>query len=153
MGTMKPSKLLPFLGVLLFGLALWILHRELKTVHYTDVARAIRALPPLRVILALALAALGYLALTGYDAAGVRYIGHALPYSRTALVSFISYAVSNNVGGFLVSGGTVRMRLYSLWGFSTVEITKVVVFCALTLWAGLFSVGGAYLLLGPLRLP
>jgi len=153
MGTMKPSKLLPFLGVLLFGLALWVLHRELKTVHYTDVARAIRALPPLRVILALALAALGYLALTGYDAAGVRYIGHALPYSRTALVSFISYAVSNNVGGFLVSGGTVRMRLYSLWGFSTVEITKVVVFCALTLWAGLFSVGGAYLLLGPLRLP
>ncbi len=153
MDTLKPSKLLPFLGVLLFGLALWVLHRELKTVHYTDVARAIRALPPLRVILALALAALGYLALTGYDAAGVRYIGHALPYSRTALVSFISYAVSNNVGGFLVSGGTVRMRLYSLWGFSTVEITKVVVFCALTLWVGLFSVGGAYLLLGPLRLP
>jgi phosphatidylglycerol lysyltransferase len=153
MGTLKPAKLLPFLGVLLFALALLVLHRELKAVRYVDVVHAIRALPPLRVILALALAALGYLALTGYDASGVRYTGHALPYSRTALVSFISYAVSNNVGGFLVSGGTVRMRLYSLWGFSTVEITKVVAFCALTFWVGFFSAGGAYLLLGPFTLP
>jgi phosphatidylglycerol lysyltransferase len=151
--TLKPLKLIPFLGVLLFGLALWVLHRELKTVHYIDVAREIRALPPLRVILSLALAALGYLALTGYDAAGVRYIGHALPYSRTALVSFISYAVSQNVGGSLVSGGSVRLRLYSQWGFSTVDITKVVAFCALTFWVGFFSVGGGYLLLGSLRLP
>jgi len=153
MGNLKPAKLIPFLGVLVFGLALWVLHRELKTVHYIEVVREIRALPPLRVILALALAALGYLALTGYDATGVRYIGHALPYSRTALVSFISYAVSQNVGGSLVSGGSVRMRLYSQWGFSTVEITKVVAFCALTFWVGFFSVGGGYLLLGPLRLP
>ena len=153
MVTLKPLKLIPFLGVLLFGLALWVLHRELKTVHYIDVAREIRALPPLRVILSLALAALGYLALTGYDAAGVRYIGHALPYSRTALVSFISYAVSQNVGGSLVSGGSVRLRLYSQWGFSTVDITKVVAFCALTFWVGFFSVGGGYLLLGSLRLP
>jgi phosphatidylglycerol lysyltransferase len=151
--TLKPLKLIPFLGVLLFGLALWVLHRELKTVHYIDVVREIRALPPLRVILALALAALGYLALTGYDATGVRYIGHALPYSRTALVSFISYAVSQNVGGSLVSGGSVRLRLYSQWGFSTVEITKVVAFCALTFWVGFFSVGGGCLLLGSLRLP
>ncbi|MGA7105699.1 MAG: bifunctional lysylphosphatidylglycerol flippase/synthetase MprF [Candidatus Deferrimicrobiaceae bacterium] len=153
MGTLKPAKLIPFLGVLLFGLALWVLHRELKTVHYIDVVREIRALPPFRVVLALALAALGYLALTGYDATGVRYIRHALPYSRTAMVSFISYAVSHNVGGSFVSGGSVRMRLYSLWGFSTVEITKVVAFCVLTFWVGLFSVGGVYLLLGPLLLP
>jgi phosphatidylglycerol lysyltransferase len=153
MGTLKPEKLIPFLGVLLFGLALWVLHRELKTVHYIDVVREIRALPPFRVVLALALAALGYLALTGYDAAGVRYIRHALPYSRTAMVSFISYAVSQNVGGSLVSGGSVRMRLYSQWGFSTVEITKVVAFCALTFWVGFFSVWGGNLLLGPLRLP
>jgi phosphatidylglycerol lysyltransferase len=153
MGTLKPAKLIPFLGVLLFGLALWVLHRELKTVHYIDVVREIRALPPFRVVLSLALAALGYLALTGYDAAGVRYIRHALPYSRTAMVSFISYAVSQNVGGSLVSGGSVRMRLYSQWGFSTVEITKVVAFCALTFWVGFFSVWGGNLLLGPLRLP
>ncbi len=152
-GTLKPSKLIPFLGVLLFSLALWVLHRELKTVHYFDVVREIHALPPFRVVLAIVLAALGYLALTGYDATGVRYIRHALTYSRTAMVSFISYAVSHNVGGSLVSGGSVRMRLYSQWGFSTVEITKVVAFCALTFWVGFFSVGGVYLLLGPLRLP
>jgi phosphatidylglycerol lysyltransferase len=153
MGDMRPAKLLPFLGVLLFGLALYVLHRELKTVHYADVAREIRALPPFRVVLALALAALGYLALTAYDATGVRYIRHPLPYTRTALASFIGYAVSNNVGGSIVSGGTVRMRLYSLWGFSTVEIVKVVAFCVFTFWVGFFSVGGAYLFLGPLRLP
>lgn len=153
MDTLKPSKLIPFLGVLLFGLALWVLHRELKTVHYIDVVREIRALPSLRIILALALAALGYLVLTGYDAAAVLYTRHPLPYTRTALVSFIGYAVSNNVGGSIVSGGSVRMRLYSLWGFSTVEITKVVAFCVLTFWVGFFSVAGVYLLLGPLRLP
>ena len=153
MGNLRPAKLLPFLGVLLFGLALWVLHRELETVHYADVVREIRALPPFRVVLALALAALGYLALTGYDATGVRYIRHPLPYTRTALVSFISYAVSQNVGGSLLSGGSVRMRLYSQWGFSTMEIIKVVAFGALTFWVGFFSVGGVFFLRGPLLLP
>ncbi len=153
MGSLKPAKLLPFLGVLLFGLALWVLNRELKTVHYLDVVRDVRALPPPRLALALALAALGYFAITGYDAAGVRYCRHVLPFSRTALASFIGAAVGHNVGGFLLSGGSVRVRLYSQWGFSSVEITKMVVFCVLTSWAGMLTIGGFSFLRGPLPLP
>jgi phosphatidylglycerol lysyltransferase len=152
-GNVKHWKLLPFLGILLFALALWVLQRELRTVHYIDVVREVQQLPAFRVALALVLAAFGYLVLTGYDATAVQYVRQTLPYRRTALVSFIGYAVSQSVGGFLLSGGSVRMRLYSLWGFSTTEITKVVAFCALTFWLGLLSAGGGCLLLGPLLFP
>ncbi len=152
MRILKPSRFLPFLGVLSFSLALWVLHRELATVRYVDVMRGILALPLFRVFLALALSALAWLALMGYDAAGVRYARHPLPLSRTGLVSFLSYAVGNNLGGSLVPGGSVRMRLYPLWGFSAVEITNVVAFCGLTFWVGFFSTGGLCLLTGPLLL-
>jgi phosphatidylglycerol lysyltransferase len=47
----------------------------------------------------------------------------------------------------------VRYRLYSAWGLSALQITRVVVFCTLTLWLGFFTLGGAVFLIEPLTLP
>jgi hypothetical protein len=42
----------PLLGTLIFVLALWVLHTQLKTYHLHDIVRNIRALPAHRVNLA-----------------------------------------------------------------------------------------------------
>jgi uncharacterized membrane protein YbhN (UPF0104 family) len=82
-----------------------------------DILRELRSLPAPRVLLAGLFAAASYLAATGYDALGARYAGQPLPYRRTALVAFFGTTFSNNLGFGLLTGGSLRLRLYSTWGF------------------------------------
>jgi len=141
------------LGLLLFAGALWVLHHQLKAYRFHDIIQSLENLPGKRLFTALALTFLSYLVMTGYDALALRYVRHALPYRKFGLASFISYAFSNNMGFGMIAGGSVRYRLYSAWGLSTLEITKVVAFCSLTLWLGFFTLGGAVFLFEPLMLP
>ena len=143
----------PLLGLLLFAGALWVLHHQLKTYRLHDVIHSLDNLPKEGIFAALALTFFSYLIMTGYDALALRYVHHPLPYRKFGLASFISYAFSNNMGFGMIAGGSVRYRLYSAWGLSTVEITKVVLFCSLTLWLGFFTLGGVAFLFEPLMLP
>jgi len=132
----------PLLGVIVFAVALVVLHHELKGLHYRDVVEKLKAISTNRLLLALLITALSYWILTGYDTLALRYIQHPLIYGRIALVSFIAYAFSHNIGLGLLSGGSVRYRLYSAWGLSAIDITKVVVFCGLTFWLGFCTLAG-----------
>jgi lysylphosphatidylglycerol synthetase-like protein (DUF2156 family) len=76
-----------------------------------------------------------------------------LAYRRIAFASFIGYAFSNSVGHSLVTGGSLRYRLYSGWGLSALEVASVVAFCDLTLWLGFFALAGAAFLVEPLAVP
>src|SRR5207248_7764969 len=89
----------------------------------------------------------------GYDALSLRYVGRVLSYRRIARASFISYAVSHNLGFAWLTGGSVRYRLYSSWGLSALEVTKVVAFAGATFWLGFLAVGGLSFLLQPLPIP
>jgi len=80
--------------------------------------------------------------MTGYDFLALKYINHPLPYIKTAFASFVGYAFSNNIGLSMLAGGSVRYRLYSAWGLSVYEITKVVLFCTATLWLGFLTLAG-----------
>ncbi len=115
--------------------------------------RDLRGLPTHRLFLALALTFMSYLVMTGYDALALRYIHHPLSYGKTALASFIGYAFSNNIGLSMIAGASVRYCLYSAWGLSAFEITKVVAFCGLTLWFGFFTLGGLTFLIEPMAIP
>jgi phosphatidylglycerol lysyltransferase len=151
------SKLLhslgPLLGLLLFSAALWVLHHELRAYHYRDIVRHVGELSPHRLLLALALTILGYVALTGYDALALRYIRHPLAYEKIALASFVGYAFSNSIGFATITGGSIRYRFYSAWGLSAVEVTSIVAFCGLTFWFGFFTLGGIVFLLDPPSVP
>jgi hypothetical protein len=116
----------PLLGLLLFAGALWVLHYELKAYRFHDVMLSLEDLPRKRFFAALVLTCSSYLVMTGYDALALRYVQHPLPYGKFGLASFISYAFSNNMGFGMIAGGSVRYRLYSAWGLSALEITKVV---------------------------
>jgi len=146
-------KLAPFATVLLFGGALWLLHEELAGFRYRAVTRYLSTLPPSHILLSIVLTALGYAAMTGYDALAFRNIRHPLPYRRIALASFSGYAFSNSLGHPLFTGTPIRARLYSGWGLSVLQVTQVVLFCFLTFWLGFLTLGGATFLLEPLPLP
>jgi uncharacterized membrane protein YbhN (UPF0104 family) len=140
-------------GLLLFAAALWVLHRQLRAHSIHDILRTLRELPFRQVLLCLALTCLNYFMMTGYDFLAVRYIGRGLHYRKIAMASFISFAFSVNMGLGTVAGGSVRYRLYSAWGLSALEITKLVAFCSATLVLGFLALAGLVFLLEPMAVP
>lgn len=141
----------PLLGIVLFAAALWLLHYELKEYHYQDVIQQCKVLPVYRLLLALLFTILGYLVLIGYDFFALRYIKHPLPYRNIAAAGFIGYAFSNNIGVSMLAA--IRYRLYSAWGVSMIDIAKIVAFCGLAFWLGVFTIGGVIFLIEPLEIP
>ncbi len=142
-----------FFSLILFSAALWVLHREVQTVHLQHILSELEAIPGKRLWLAAILTVSSYTIMAGYDYLAMRFIKHSLSLTRIALASFIGYAFSNNIGFSMLAGASVRYRLYSNWGLSALEITKVVAFCTLTLWLGFFSMGGMVFVLEPMGIP
>src|SRR5512135_2016479 len=143
----------PIIGIAIFIAALYVLQSALHRYHYRDIMREMHSLPRGRILLALLFTAGSYLALTGYDSLGLRYIRRPLKYSRIAFASFVAYAFSHNLGFPLLTGAPIRFRLYSAWGLSAVEVTNVIAFNSLTFFLGLFTVGGVVFLLDPPQIP
>jgi phosphatidylglycerol lysyltransferase len=143
----------PLTALSLLGLALWILDRELGSVRFPEIMTSLKELSPFQLLLALLLTALNYLVLTGYDALAFRYLGKSLAYGKVALASFIGYAFSNNAGFSAIAGSGVRYRLYSAWGFTALDVARVVAFYSVTFWVGLFALGGGVFIFDPLSIP
>lgn len=152
MRTAWLRRLTPLLILALLAGAVALLHHVLGAYHYEDVRRALRALPRRRVEIALALTALSYLILTGYDALALRYLGRPLAYRRTAMASFLGYAFAHNIGFSVLGGAAPRYRLYASWGLPPAEISLLIGFTAATFWIGVFAVTGTALVVDPLGL-
>jgi uncharacterized membrane protein YbhN (UPF0104 family) len=146
-------KLVPLLGPVLFTLALWVLHRELQAYHWQDITAQFGRIPRKSFWAALILTLASYAIMTCYDLLGLRFIQRSLSYGKIALASFISYALSNNIGLSMIAGASVRYRLYSAWGLSGLEITKLVFFCAISLWLGFLLLGGVVFTFAGTALP
>ena len=142
-----------FFGILLFFTALFILHRELAEYHYHDIIRQLESLPRQSLLLAFLIAAINYLVLTVYETLAFRYISHPLRYWKIALTSFVSNVFNNNMGFAMLTGNSVRFRLYSAWGAQAVDITKVIVFYTITIWLGLLAFAGTLFLIEPVEIP
>ena len=141
----------PFvIGLVLFVVALEVLRVELRTVTWRQLSADIWQTPPSRLFLALALTALNYVALTGYDFLAFAYIGKSLRRVHVAAASFLAYAISNNVGMAMLSGASVRYRFYTRWGVTTEELSRIVFSYSVTFWLGLFALGGLSLVVMPL---
>ncbi|MCF6289585.1 MAG: bifunctional lysylphosphatidylglycerol flippase/synthetase MprF [Desulfobacterales bacterium] len=147
-------RILPaFVGMLLFGTALWVLHRELTQYHFSDIRHYLAEISAQRIAVASLLTIAGYLLMSGYDILALRAIKHPLACRKVVLGSFVGYAFSNNIGMAMLAGASVRYTLYSAWGLTPAEIARIIAFCAITLWLGFFSLGGVLFLAIPLTLP
>ncbi len=61
-----------------------------------------------------------------------RYIKRKLAAWKWIFAGVIGFSVSNNAGHAIVSGGTIRYRLYTRWRFHGAEIVKMVTFSGFT---------------------
>jgi phosphatidylglycerol lysyltransferase len=87
--------------------------------------------------------------LTGYDYLALHYIKKPLPYLKTAYASFIAYAVGHNLGLALLTGGSVRFRIYTVAGLSAIEVGQVVALCTVTFGLGVAMVLALVFVIAP----
>jgi len=129
------------LGIALFGVALFALHRLLGQYHWRDILRHVHAIPAVKLLLAALFTVAGYGCLTLYDAMAVRFAGARVPYARIALISFMGYAIGHNVGFNTLSGGAIRYRAYTALGLGAKQIATIIAFGTVT-----FLLGAGFLL-------
>jgi uncharacterized membrane protein YbhN (UPF0104 family) len=136
------------LSFLIIAIAFVMLFRLLQDVELEKVMAALRATSPRSVLIAGVFVAAGYLTLTCYDFFALRTIGRReVPYRIAALASFTSYSIGHNLGATVLTGGAVRLRIYSPWGLNIVEIAKIAFVTGLTFWLGnafILGLGMAY---------
>jgi phosphatidylglycerol lysyltransferase len=135
--------------VAIFLLALLTMQHMLRDFHYHQIILQLKSLSARQILIAILCTAASYWTLTFYDLSALRYARIKLPYKLVAFASFTGYAVSNNVGFALISGGGVRYRLYSAAGVSAGDIAKIIVFAGVTFTAGLCAIGSFAFLIAP----
>ncbi len=140
----KLKQLTPAISLIFFAVAIFVVHHEIELYHWYDIRQALQSLPILLVASCCVITLLAYIALSFYDYLALEYAGEKLPYYRVGFTSFLSYAISNNIGHAWLSGGSIRYRFYSSWGVSGVSVAKVVLFCTITYIFGALTlmVGG-----------
>ncbi|HOI35104.1 MAG TPA: lysylphosphatidylglycerol synthase domain-containing protein [Mesotoga infera] len=135
-------KLLPLLGIALFIVSVAVLIREIGRYTISDIADKIGAIPLSRFMMAVVFTFLAYANLTLYDLISSLHLGVKKGYGRTALVSFIAYTFSKNIGFTFLSGTSVRFRMYGKWKVGSGKILGIIVLNYLTFWLGFFALAG-----------
>ncbi|HYC02457.1 MAG TPA: lysylphosphatidylglycerol synthase domain-containing protein [Azospirillaceae bacterium] len=136
-------------GVFVLLLGGFAVHHIYEEFNFQEVYGYLQGLAMAKVLEALAFTAVGYLFLTLYDVSALKYLKLKVRYGIVGLASFAGYAVSNNVGFAVISGGSVRYRVYSAVGLTAADIAKIVVFSTTTFTLGLIFTGGMGIMLGP----
>jgi glycosyltransferase 2 family protein len=121
----------------IIAIAVGVLYHILHDIDPDEILDAMEATDWRTLIIAGSFVAAGYVTLTFYDLFALRTIGRPdVPYRVAALAGFTSYAVGHNVGASVFSGGAVRYRIYSSWGLTVVDVTKICFVAGLTFWLG-----------------
>ena len=130
-------------SLVVIAAAFVVLYRMLQDIELREVVAALKSNEPYELVLAGVFVAIAYFTLTFYDYFALRTIGRGeVPYRTAALASFTSYSIGHNVGFSVVSGGTVRYRVYSASGLSGIEVAKICFIAGLTFWLGNLAVLG-----------
>lgn len=135
-------------AVLLTALILYALQHLTREIRYHDLLAAIHRTSSERILLAVLATAASFIALSGYDFSSLRYVGAAVKPRVVMLTSFIAYALGNTVGLGVLTGGAVRMRMYSAAGVETPQVGRAIAFNALAFGIGISTLGALGLLWG-----
>lgn len=120
----------------------------LREVSYAEVVQQIATQPARNLLLSGLVTALSYLVLTGYDFSALKYVGVQVRRTTVLLTSFIAYALGNTVGLGVLTGGAVRMRLYTAAGIDAGRVAQAAAFNAGAFVIGMTAFGAAGLLWG-----
>ncbi len=142
----------PLVLLAIFVGAGWLLYHLLRDLDFNKLAHDLKAMRADQIGMAIALTAMNYVILMGYDWLAIKYLGHALPVGKLAVASFIGHVSSFNLGA-MFGGSSMRYRIYSAWKFSMVEIVQLVAILGVTFWLGVLALAGVMFLLVPLPIP
>ncbi|MBX5463242.1 MAG: bifunctional lysylphosphatidylglycerol flippase/synthetase MprF [Steroidobacteraceae bacterium] len=135
--------------LVLFAGALFVLHRELSTLHLGSVLARLGSIPERTLVLAAALTAVSYLVLSLYDMLALRYLAKQLSRARTMLTSFVAYAFAHTLSLATLTGAAIRYRLYSNAGLTFTDVALVTAFSTITLATGFALLAGLSFLVAP----
>ena len=126
------KKSLSWAGLFFFAVAAYMLYIQLSKYSLDEIKQALFSIPSRNLIWACLASVGGYVALSSYDYLALRYIKRKLAPWKWIFAGFIGFSVSNNAGHAIVSGGTIRYRLYTRWRFRGTEIVRMVTFSGFT---------------------
>jgi len=139
----------PLIGLSLFIIALFVLHKELSEFNFHEIMHEIKLAGNRGVSLAFIITIISYLLLTTYDYLGLLYAGAELSYRRIATSSFISYSLSHSLGFALITGSSARFRMLNRWGVLSAQIAQLVAFVGVMFSLGYILISGTVLAFSP----
>ncbi len=133
------------ISLAILGVAGFTLYQLLHDADFGKVATLLKSQPIDRIAIAGAFVVAGYITLTFYDLFALHTIGRRkVPYSVAALASFTSFTIGHSLGAAVVTGGLIRLRIYSVWGLTVIDIAKIAFITGMTFWLGnALLLGGA----------
>lgn len=136
-------------SIAILALSVVVLLRTFAAVKWSDLRAALASTGWDQIAVAGLFTTVSYLALTGYDALALRQLRLKVPYGRTALASFTSYAISFTLGFPLITAGTVRYWIYSQSGLTAGKVLSLTLIAGITFWLGMALVIGVALVVDP----
>jgi glycosyltransferase 2 family protein len=126
------------LGLLVLALAAWGLKKISGQVTLADVMAEIEATPTHLIAFAAVSTFLSYVVLVGYDWFATRHLGYTkIGWPTLAAASFSSFTMSHTLGVTILTGGTVRYRIYTRAGVKPADIAMIILLCGWTFWLGI----------------
>ncbi len=123
---------------------------DLRTI-FSVILERLSEIPSQAYLYALLSTLVAYWALAWYDRIALRYLGRekGISWLYVAACSFVTYALSHNIGASVFSGGMVRLRAYTAKGLSPQEIAILVAVCSFTFALGTILLTGLVLVYEP----
>ncbi len=134
------------LSVLVVCIALSALYRTAQRIHSNEVWEGFSNVSPSALVLALVCTIASYIVVIGYDIVALHHLERPLPAWRAALAAFLAAAFGNNIGFSMVTGASIRYRIYSIAGLSALEIAGISTMCTITTALGMLFILAAALL-------
>ncbi len=115
------------------------------------IGNKISAIPLSAITLAALSSILAYTALAWYDRIALIHLGktNGISWAYIAACSFVTYALSHNIGASVFSGAAVRYRAYSAKALTAADITVLIAFCSFTFLFGTVLLLGIVLIYEP----
>ncbi|CRL48519.1 bifunctional lysylphosphatidylglycerol flippase/synthetase MprF [Pseudomonas sp. P154a] len=123
--------------LLLFAIALIACRHLLSELDLYALHDSILEVPKPALLGALGATIVGFIILLGYEWSASRYAGVTLPPRILALGGFTAFAIGNAIGLSMLSGGSVRYRLYARHGLGAGDVAHMTLFASLSLGCAL----------------
>lgn len=137
-------------AVLIVAVAFWMLHRLAADVHWHDVKADIARLPWSVLLASVGFTLSSFAALSLYDVLAVETIAPGkVPRSIAAAAGACGYAVSNLLGFSWLTGGAVRIRIYSSLGLDLARVAGIIATSWFSFWLGILFLLGVLLTFHP----